>query len=536
LRLRLRLRQLRLRLRRRRPMKQYSLKKTVLVSLVAIAVAAFAAFAAASLLAGGRFLGLSRDLSRYQSGPGWPAAAIVFPSVLLLLLAVLLPAWARKNFREFLAPGLYHYYDSHKFGAKRIHLRVEKDGSSILMIDAYRMVHLNRTATVMVKYHLDDYPEAQVIKRLAATFHISGTKAGRDYRSLLGKIDLLIRRDDLCPVSFFDIDKIEAFQTPVSAPYRMDLALTYRCNIHCTHCYNQRRESVELETGDWKKIIKSLWDNGIPHVDFTGGEPTLREDLPELIAYAEDLGIITGLLTNGVRLADDQFVAGLKAAGLDYVQITLESQREDIHNRMVASDTFARTVQGIRNVVAHSIHAVTNSTITHANRDHMEGLVPFLHGLGVRSFAVNSIIKAGKSRHQDDGLSEAELLPLLKSLRRQAELQGMKFTWYTPTQYCRLNPMESDLGVKQCTAGKYNLAIEPDGTVIPCQSFFRPLGNILRDPFDKIYNHDFLVALRRRDWALDKCRECEWLATCGCGCPLQISEDSFCCPDLLSNP
>ena len=112
----------------------------------------------------------------------------------------------------------------------------------------------------------------------------------------------------------------------------------------------------------------------------------------------------------------------------------------------------------------------------------------------------------------------------------------MKFIWYTPTQYCRLNPIETDLGVKQCTAGKYNLAIEPDGTVIPCQSFFRPLGNILHDDFKKIYDHDFLVSLRRRDWAMEKCRECEWLATCGCGCPLQVSEDSFCCPDLLSNP
>jgi radical SAM protein with 4Fe4S-binding SPASM domain len=316
----------------------------------------------------------------------------------------------------------------------------------------------------------------------------------------------------------------------------MDLALTYRCNINCSHCYNQRRESEELNTGDWKKIIKTLWDNGIPHIDFTGGEPTLRQDLLELIEYAEDLGLITGLLTNGVILADEKFVARLKDAGLDYVQITIESQLEEVHNHMVASAAFAKTVQGIKNAVAHSIHVITNSTITAANRDHMDGLIHFLKNLGVRSFAVNSIIKAGKSRHQDNGLSENELLPMLNRLRQLAEQEEMKFIWYTPTQYCRLNPVEFDLGVKQCTAGKYNLAIEPDGTVIPCQSFFRPLGNILNDPFEKIYNHDFLVSLRRRDWAMDKCRECEWLSTCGCGCPLQISKDSFCCPDLLSNP
>jgi radical SAM protein with 4Fe4S-binding SPASM domain len=323
---------------------------------------------------------------------------------------------------------------------------------------------------------------------------------------------------------------------PVSAPYRMDLALTYRCNIDCSHCYNQRRESAELGTADWKRIIKILWDNGVPHVDFTGGEPTLRDDLIDLIAYAEDLGLITGLLTNGVRLADDRFVARLKEAGLDYVQVTLESQLEEVHNRMVQGDTFAKTVQGIQNAVARQIHVITNSTVTAANRPHMEGLVPFLKSLGVRSFAVNSIIKAGKSRHQDNGLSEEDLLPMLTLLRRRAESEEMKFIWYTPTQYCRLNPVESDLGIKRCTAGTYNLAIEPDGTVIPCQSFFRPLGNILHDDFEKIYNHDFLVSLRRRDWAMEKCRECEWLASCGGGCPLQVRDDSFCCPDLLSNP
>ena len=355
-------------------------------------------------------------------------------------------------------------------------------------------------------------------------------------RQVLEKIDLLINRSDICPVTFFGIDKIEAFQTPVSAPYRMDLALTYRCNINCSHCYNQRRESAELTTAEWKKIIAILWEQGIPHIDFTGGEPTLRDDLAELISYAEDLGMITGLLTNGVRLADAAFVGRLKQAGLDYVQVTLESHLEEVHNLMVASDSFRQTVQGIRHIVEQDIHVLTNSTITRANCDHIEKIVPFLKSLGVRSFAVNSIIKAGKSRHQDPGLSEEEILPIINGLQQEAEREEMRFTWYTPTQYCRLNPVENDLGVKQCTAGKYNLAIEPDGTVIPCQSFFRPLGNILNDPFEKIYQHDFLVSLRRRDWAMDKCRQCEWLPTCGCGCPLQISEDSFCCPDLLSNP
>jgi radical SAM protein with 4Fe4S-binding SPASM domain len=532
----LRLRRLRLRLRRRRPMNIYSFKKAVAVSLASLAAAGLFAAAAGRILSRGRFLALDIGTSRYGVSHGWLPALFVFLAVWLLLTPLLLRAYARKSFSEFLAPGLYHYYNSDKFGARRLHLRVEKDKTAILMIDAYRVVHLNATAAAMVKYFLDDFPRKESRRQLAAAFHISKARAGRDYREVLEKIDLLVNRADFCPVTYFGIDKIEAFRTPVSAPYRMDLALTYRCNINCSHCYNQRRESAELSSGEWKKVMRILWEQGIPHFAFTGGEPTLRDDLVELVTFAEDLGAITGLLTNGVRLADAAYIKLLKEAGLDYVQVTLESPRPEIHDRMVESDAFRHTVQGIRNAVAAGIHVLTNTTLTRANIDGIEEIVPYLKSLGVRSFAVNSIIRAGKSRHVNRGLSEEELLPVLARLQEQADREQMKFTWYTPTQYCQLNPVEHDLGVKQCTAGKYNLAIEPDGTVIPCQSFFRPLGNILNDDFNKIYDHDFLVSLRRRDWAMDKCRECEWLPVCGGGCPLQCTEDSFCCPDLLSNP
>ncbi|MDD8013433.1 MAG: radical SAM protein [Acidobacteriota bacterium] len=517
-------------------MRTFSLKKGVVATLVALAAATFAAAFTARLFNHGRFLALNLDLSRYGRMDGLLPALIVFLAVMLLLVPLLWSAYARKDRAEALAPGLYHYYNSRKFGARRLHLRLEQDGTAILMVDAYRVVHLNATAAAMVKYFLDDFPRKESLRQLAAAFRVGRTRVGRDYKETLEKIDLLVNRPDVCPVTYFGIDKIEAFQTPVSAPYRMDLVLTYRCNIDCAHCYNQRRESAELTTAEWRKAMRTLWEHGVPHFDFTGGEPTLRDDLPELITFAEDLGAITGLLTNGVRLADASYVRLLKDAGLDYVQVTLESAQAFVHDRMVNSDAFRLTVQGIRNVLAAGIHVLTNTTITRDNRDSIPELVPFLKELGVRSFAVNSIIKAGRSRHADRGLTEEELLPILEGLRQQAEREGMSFTWYTPTQYCRLNPVEHDLGIKRCTAGKYNLAVEPDGTVIPCQSFFRPLGSILSDPFAKIYGHDFLAALRRRDWAMDQCRGCELLPSCGGGCPLQSTEDSFCCPDRPSAP
>ncbi|MCB0241561.1 MAG: SPASM domain-containing protein, partial [Anaerolineae bacterium] len=71
---------------------------------------------------------------------------------------------------------------------------------------------------------------------------------------------------------------------------------------------------------------------------------------------------------------------------------------------------------------------------------------------------------------------------LLIRVRDRAEELGMRFLWYTPTEYCRMSPVELELGAKRCNAGEYSLCIEPNGDVLPCQSYYVAAGNILRDP------------------------------------------------------
>ena len=197
------------------------------------------------------------------------------------------------------------------------------------------------------------------------------------------------------PISFVNMEVTEPFATKVDVPFRMDLALTYKCNINCGHCYNQTREKSELSTEQWKVAMKTIWDLGIPHVIFTGGEATLRKDLVELIAFAESLGLITGLLTNGVKLADEAYLNSLIEAGLDHIQITLESSDKEIHNSMTNADSFDKTVSGIKNCVKAGIHTITNTTITKDNAAGMVETIQFVHDLGLKSVAANAIIYSG---------------------------------------------------------------------------------------------------------------------------------------------
>jgi radical SAM protein with 4Fe4S-binding SPASM domain len=344
-----------------------------------------------------------------------------------------------------------------------------------------------------------------------------------DYRLISQQVDALIDEDSgLCPVCDLGLEKSMPFSAKLSAPYRMDLALTYRCNNACAHCYNARpRNYPELDTQTWKKIIDRVWELRVPHVVFTGGEPTLREDLVELVAYAQEKGLVTGLNTNGRKLADSSFLQELIEAGLDHVQITVESYNPSVHDTMVrASGSWEETLAGLRNVVASKIYMMTNTTLLQNNAFELELILEFLAAEGVPTVGLNALIYSGHGKEVQTGLKECELPALLDIAQRITQAHGQRLIWYTPTQYCAFNPMQLSLGIKGCTAAYYNMCVESDGQVIPCQSYYQALGHILSDRWDSIWNHPLSRQLRERQDIPEGCRHCDFLVECGGGCPL----------------
>jgi radical SAM protein with 4Fe4S-binding SPASM domain len=140
------------------------------------------------------------------------------------------------------------------------------------------------------------------------------------------------------------------------------------------------------------------------------------------------------------------------------------------------------------------------------------------------------MICAGGGRQSPEALSEAELIPLLESVRDRAEARDMRFLWYTPTEYCALSPLELGLGAKSCNAAEYSICIEPNGDVLPCQSYYEPVGNLLCEDWAAIWDSDLFrrIRLRRENPRVagldERCYECADLEVCGGGCPLQREE------------
>jgi len=423
---------------------------------------------------------------------------------------------------QYMSPGLFHY-KRHKVGEQsRIHLRVDPDGSGILLVNANRVIHFNPTASYMARLSLEGLPKDQAISKIKKRYRVTKRAAQSDYFDFQIKLEELIRPDGVCPLHDLNLEIKPPFNVKPSAPYRMDLALTYRCNNDCPHCYNARpRNFKELDTQSWRDILDQLWDYGIPHIVFTGGEPTLRADLCELIAHAEKNGQITGINTNGRRLQDQGFVKRLVDAGLDHVQITFESHDPSIHEDMVdARGAWEQTLSGLNNVLESPLFVMTNTTMLKANSPYLAETLDFLADIGVPTIGLNALIYSGKGKNIGTGIMESELSPLLETARSLTGKYNQRLIWYTPTQYCNFDPMQLELGVKGCTAALYNMCIEPDGGVLPCQSYYVQLGNLLIDDWDSIWNHNLAVSLREHKNIPDKCRNCVLLSECGGGCPL----------------
>ena len=424
----------------------------------------------------------------------------------------------------FPSPGLYHYRREADGEKSRLHLRMDADGHGTLIVNANRIIHLNPTAAMMAYLVLEGTPAADAARAITRQYRVNDKQVHADLATFNMQLSELLRPDGACPIHDLELETIAPFSARPSAPYRMDLALTYRCNNDCAHCYNAReRASPELPTDDWKRALDIVWGLGIPHVVFTGGEPTLRDDLPELIAHAEHNGQITGLNSNARRLSDPRYLERLVNAGLDHVQITLESHDPQIHNRMVrAKGAWSKTVAGIKNALASPLYVMTNTTMLRDNASTMAATLEFLAELGVSTIGLNALIHAGRGASVGTGLPEDELTPLLDLALQKTQANGQRLIWYTPTQYCHFDPMQLELGVKGCTAALYNMCVEPDGAVIPCQSYYQPVGNLLRDTWDSIWNHDLSVRLRERRSLPEKCNGCVLLPECGGGCPLQF--------------
>ena len=296
----------------------------------------------------------------------------------------------------------------------------------------------------------------------------------------------------------------------MKAPHRMDLMISsmtknncWNCNQKCLHCYAAGQEKAnvqELSTRQWKNVIDKCRKIGIPQITFTGGEPTLRKDLIELIDYSK--WFVTRLNTNGVLLTEE-LSEQLYEASLDSIQITLYSSVPEVHNELVGAQNFEKTVNGIKNAIKAGLNVSINTPLCTLNSDYSSTL-NFINDLGVKYVSCSGLIPSGnakKSNSLTTKLTNSEMYNILERASKVCMEKHIEISFTSPgwVEEEKLRNLKFD--VPACGACLSNMAIAPNGEVIPCQSWLssnESLGNILINNWQNIWNSDECMEIRNR--------------------------------------
>lgn len=344
----------------------------------------------------------------------------------------------------------------------RLHLRIESDGSGVLVVNAATILHLNQTAAEYAYHLVQGSPVGEVGSQVSRRYNISASQARADFEDFAAQINTLRTTTDLDPEMYLNMSRVSPRSQLLSAPLRMDCALTYRLPAGTApSAAPAARAARELDTADWQKILDASWQSGIPQVIFTGGEPTLRDDLVALVTHAESLGMVSGLLTDGLRFNQPGYLDSLLNSGLDHCVFLLDLDNDDSWKalrRALEADLFV------------GVHVTVQTDSGHYN-----SLVEKLAGLGVRAVSLTAASPALNTALSETAQAVAEL--------------GMELIWDIPVPYSAANPVNLEVEALPAEtpvrhAGVY---VEPDGDVLAAQGQPKVLGSLTRDSWQEIW-------------------------------------------------
>ncbi|MBK9928036.1 MAG: radical SAM protein [Anaerolineales bacterium] len=363
-----------------------------------------------------------------------------------------------------LPEGTHHLQAMQNERPYRLHLRLQKDGSGILILNASTIMQLNPTAAEYAFHFIKGTEPNEAAKQIADRYRISKGMALEDFNDFVGRIQTLISTPDLDPVSFLDFELVQPHSADLTAPLRLDCALTYRLPANTQAEYAPtKRVDRELTTDEWKAILDKAWMAGIPHVTFTGGEATLRDDLPELIKHSEVNGQVCGLLTDGLKLADKKYLDLLLQTGLDHILFMLQPDN-------------TASWSALETIMPEDIFVTVHVTLNNDNAKDMQKTLERLAGLNVKSLSLSISENTPREAYQE--------------LRNKAAELGLALKFDLPVPYSADNPVafETQEDNVPVGAGKAWMYVEPDGDVLPTQGMAdQILGNLLKDEWKDIH-------------------------------------------------
>ena len=329
------------------------------------------------------------------------------------------------------------------------------------------------------------------------------------------------------------------FTAPEAAPPVVVWNVCAHCNMGCPHCYaaaSRVASAQDLSTREGRALLAQLAAAGVRVVIFSGGEPLLRADLPELIGYATELHLVAHLSTNGVLITPD-VAARLRAAGVEYVGVSIDGNAafNDAYREFAGG--YARACAGLAHAKAAGLRTGWRMTLTRRNSGQWREALASAAALGVDRFYLSHLLYAGRGKRlEGDDLTREQARALLLDVFAVAgeavvrdggpaivtggnDSDGpLLLGWVT----ARHGP-EAAIGVRRLlgqrggnSAGEKLLCIDHRGRVFPDQ-FWRSacLGDLRTQLFSDVLRHPLRAELADREQRVrGRCGRCQFLPLC----------------------
>jgi 12,18-didecarboxysiroheme deacetylase len=322
---------------------------------------------------------------------------------------------------------------------------------------------------------------------------------------------------------------------------------TRTCNLKCVHCYAQsegKRYEGEMTTEEGKRMIDDLAAFGAPVLLFSGGEPTIRPDMPELAQYAKECGMRVVISTNGT-LITPELAKRMAEVGLSYVGVSLDGGRETHDGFRGVSGSFDKALEGIRNAKAAGIKVGLRMTINKMNWEDINEIFDLMEDEEINRACFYHLVYTGRgSKLMDEDLDHAETRRAVRLIMDRTKAwfdRGGKPEILTvdnhadgPFVYMELLKEDPERAAEVLQLLQWNqgnstgngiACVSWDGEVYADQ-FWRhfSFGNVKDRPFSEIWTDTSRIDERselmfrlkdKKPFVNGRCKECQWLGICG---------------------
>jgi pyrroloquinoline quinone biosynthesis protein E len=318
-----------------------------------------------------------------------------------------------------------------------------------------------------------------------------------------------------------------SFQVAAPPPLGLLAELTHRCPLQCPYCANpleMERAAAEMDTAAWRRVLDEAAALGVLQVHFSGGEPTARRDLLELVQHAAQVGLYSNLITSGVML-DPASLGALAEAGLDHVQLSFQDSGAGEADRLGGyRGGHARKLVVAQQIRDAGLPLTANFVVHRQNLDRLPDMLALGQELGASRIEIAHVQYYGWAL-----VNRNALMPTLAQMERaneavaqaRADLRGKVTIDYVAPDYYAARP-------KACMGGWAQRAINitPAGLALPCHAAETLTGmqfpSVLTSSLASIWRDDpSFVRYRGTAWMPEPCRSCDQREVDWGGCRCQ---------------